>query len=520
MKKLTTEQFVERSKIIHNNKYDYSKTIYIGSKIPVTIICPIHGDFNQTPNPHLKGCGCLKCGNTNEFTEEHNKKFINDSIKVHGDKYDYSKVNYMGNKKQVEIICKIHGSFDQTPNSHLRGNKCPECAIIERKILVNKNESKKFFDKMKELYGNRFDFSNVTYINTLSNIKLICEIHGEFEQTPNCLVQGRSCTKCGKNKPTTEMFIERAKSVYGNKYNYDKTIYVDTKHKVIVSCNAGHKDFTIIPRNHINGARGCKDCWKEEIKARFSKFVIDANKLHENKYDYSASNYINSTTEISIICPIHGPFLQLPSKHLLPHGCPDCGGSRPLNKEIFIERATAIHGDKYDYSKVVYINNNIDIIIICPTHGDFNQSPHSHMEGHNCNKCSNSGISNPETKWLDSLNILEDNRQFTIKYTYFDFDSQKVKNKSYSFDGYDPITNTIYEYHGSYFHGDPRYFKPWDINKKTHSSFGELYNNTLIKRNFALALGYTIVENWDSERIEVYSPNNITSPICSDLLQL
>ena len=131
-KRLTTEEFVERAKKIHGDKYDYSKVEYINNSTEVCIICSKHGEFWQKPEKHLRGHGCAKCcktgikSNTNDFIEK--------AKIVHGDKYDYSKVEYVNNHTKVCIICPIHGEFWQTPNSHLNGNGCFDCSYIERGI--------------------------------------------------------------------------------------------------------------------------------------------------------------------------------------------------------------------------------------------------------------------------------------------------------------------------------------------------------------------------------------------------
>jgi very-short-patch-repair endonuclease len=132
--KMKFEDFLQRGKEIHNNKYDYSKVEYINALTKVCIICPEHGEFWQTPNAHLN-CkqGCQKCKGLYKKTTE---EFITNAKKIHGDKYDYSKVEYNGNKIKVCIICPEHGEFWQRPNDHLKGCGCSKCNIskIEREI--------------------------------------------------------------------------------------------------------------------------------------------------------------------------------------------------------------------------------------------------------------------------------------------------------------------------------------------------------------------------------------------------
>ena len=139
-KKITTEEFIEKAKIVHSNKYDYSKSVYVNSKTKVCIICPEHGEFWQLPYSHLNGQGCPECGLLNLREKFHlsTEQFIEKAKKIHGDKYDYSKVNYVNYKTKVEIICPKHGSFWQTPACHFKCDGCPTC---KGELSVSKQET-------------------------------------------------------------------------------------------------------------------------------------------------------------------------------------------------------------------------------------------------------------------------------------------------------------------------------------------------------------------------------------------
>lgn len=139
VKKLTTEIFINKAKTIHENKYDYSLVDYKNAKIKVKIICKIHGEFEQLPSGHLTGYGCYKCSggggivsNTNDFIEKANK--------IHNFKFDYSLTKYINAKEKIKIICKEHGVFEQTPNSHLISKICcSKCEFkdISKRLLDN-----------------------------------------------------------------------------------------------------------------------------------------------------------------------------------------------------------------------------------------------------------------------------------------------------------------------------------------------------------------------------------------------
>ena len=146
-KRKTTEEFIAESRLLHGDRYDYSKVEYINNLTKVCIICPEHGDFWQTPKQHLKGCGCKHCSNINngKSTMLSNDDFISKAMMVHGDKYDYSKIEYVNYKTNITIVCPTHGVFKQQPCNHLNGEGCPLCSIDkikDRRIGVNDTYSK------------------------------------------------------------------------------------------------------------------------------------------------------------------------------------------------------------------------------------------------------------------------------------------------------------------------------------------------------------------------------------------
>ncbi|EKD89625.1 MAG: hypothetical protein ACD_33C00026G0005, partial [uncultured bacterium] len=200
-KKLTREEFIAKAKLIHGNKFDYSKVIYINSYTKVIIRCPIHGDFEQKPNDHLQGQGCSKCKyeKISVINSSNVKEFIEKAIAVHGNNCDYSKVNYINACTKVIIICPIHGEFLQTPNSHLTGNGCPKCHF-DKLSKIHTSNTKDFIEKARKIHGYRFGYRNANYINSWTKVFLDCDKHGEFEQTPNAHLSGHGCPMCNSSK--------------------------------------------------------------------------------------------------------------------------------------------------------------------------------------------------------------------------------------------------------------------------------------------------------------------------------
>lgn len=161
-RKLTIAEFIKKAREVHGNKYDYSKVKYVNNHTNVCIICPEHGEFWQRPDNHLNGKGCPKCGIENISSTK--EEFINKAREVHGDKYDYSKVKYVGALKKVCIICPKHGEFKQTPNSHLGGKGCPRCSSskleLEIRLMLNEQGIKYKYRERKIhwLKGLELDF--------------------------------------------------------------------------------------------------------------------------------------------------------------------------------------------------------------------------------------------------------------------------------------------------------------------------------------------------------------------------
>ena len=184
-KRKTTEQFIKEAVIKHGDKYDYSKVEYKGAHVKVIIGCSEHGDFVMKPNCHLTNQGCYKCGRKQVSIKLSSNKdeFIQKSKDIFGDKYDYSKVEYNGNKIKVCIICKIHGEFLQKPNGHLDGNGCNSCAIILNADR-NRKSSEEFIKESKDVHKDKYDYSKVCYTNSREKIIIICKKHGDFLQSP------------------------------------------------------------------------------------------------------------------------------------------------------------------------------------------------------------------------------------------------------------------------------------------------------------------------------------------------
>ena len=184
-------------------------------------------------------------------------EFIEQAKRVHGDKYDYSHVAYKTRKIKVEIICIVHGAWMQTPNLHLSGSECKDCATDRMRDTIDI-----FIQKAKSVHGEKYDYSRVKYVNNYTHVEIICPNHGSFQQAPSGHSQGKGCEKCARDncKLDVETFIQRAKNIHGEeKYDYSKVVYVNTHTKVEIIC-PHHGSFLQTPTSHNDAKSGCKKC--------------------------------------------------------------------------------------------------------------------------------------------------------------------------------------------------------------------------------------------------------------------
>ena len=316
-----------------------------------------------------------------------NEDFIVKANENHNNRYNYSKIEYKDKKTKVCIICPEHGEFWQTPEKHLLGQGCPKCKGKKSGDRCRRSKEE-FIIKAREIHGDKYDYSKVEYITNMVKVCIICPEHGEFWQTPNKHLQGQKCPKCsGKYKPTTSDIISKARATHGDRYDYSKVEYKDKKTKICIICPE-HGEFWQIPYDHING-QGCPKC-NGGVKMTQDEFLIRAKEVHGNKYDYSKVEYVNSKTDICIICPEHGEFWQKPELHLRGAGCAKCNGGVKMTQDEFLIRAKEVHGDRYDYSKAEYLGSMTKVCIICPEHGEFWQTPNGHINnGCGCPYCAN-----------------------------------------------------------------------------------------------------------------------------------
>lgn len=255
--RLPLKDFIDRAGEIHGAKYDYSRVTYDNLNQKVTIKCPLHGWFDQKAAHHLCGHGCEKCGITKRGISRRAaaEDIIERFKKIHGNKYDYSKVDYQTYHEPVTIICPItgHGEFRQGPVVHLMGHGCQKCGGNPPLTQFE------FLRKAHEIHGSRYDYSRVEVDGVDQPVEIICGKHESFWQTPYSHLKGANCNRCSDIVPKTrEEAIESFRATHGNKYDYSLVDYKNNSTKITVICPE-HGPFFPTPVNHRRG-RGCPDC--------------------------------------------------------------------------------------------------------------------------------------------------------------------------------------------------------------------------------------------------------------------
>ena len=492
--------FIKKSKERFGDKFDYSKVKYTDSQTPVTLICKEHGEFNVDMYRHLyseDGLCPLCHGNTvNGCDRGGRRRLSTDYIiekcqRFYGDKYDYSKVEYKGGSsktEKIEIICPTHGSFFKcVDNIGKEDCGCPKCAKEKKRLNDIISNGNKFIERSKNKFGDRFDYSEVKYVNSQTPVILLCKEHGvRFNIVPNVHLNSKfgGCKECHKiyieSTKSTKVrvkltkeerkerrreceekhFIEKGIIKFGDKFDYSEVKYIDCQTPVnIIDKESNNEIFSIKPWKFLNSFDGNLDeirITKEERRRKIGreKFIEKAKKLHGDKYDYSKVEYIDFHTKVCIICPIHGEFWQLPATHLKADrngcGCPKCANTVSKLEEDVINRLTK---ENIKFRKE-YINEKIfgkmrgdffiksyNVMIECQgsQHFEENNNLHSFYGGslsgqierdYNFNKCcKNANIKlfyyfdKKNAKGIDYLNDKKFNGIYTEKNTFTSIDT-------------------------------------------------------------------------------------------------
>lgn len=345
---------------------------------------------------------------------------------------------------------------------------------MQKKRMRNTLET--FIARAKMKHGDIYDYSNTIFTTLRNKVEIVCKDHGSFWQDPLNHINGSGCPACAGCKRTTiDDFITRAKASHGEQYDYSLVEYSGVDSKVTIVC-PDHGPFQQLPYDHMKG-RGCARCAAERVanarRHSIARFVSEAKAFHGDRFDYSKAIYINSTTPIEIVCPDHGSFWQVPQDHKTRYGCISCAGLAEIEADEFVRRAISTHGDTYVYSKDSYAGYSKPTKIACKKHGDFWQIAKDHANGAGCPKCASERTSSLEERMLaDWIESIGEK---------VDRNNRSVLN-GFEIDIYIPAHKIGIEYNGAYWHHDERMAHP-----RIHET----------KTRRANALGIRLITVWD-----------------------
>lgn len=283
-KKITTEDFIKKAKELHGDKYDYSETFYKKAAEKVTIICKTHGEFLQSPNAHTSGYGCARCGSMREIWSK--EKFIAELNKRCGF-YNYRVVGEYKGTQNTILVENRYGICDVRAN-HLLCGVIPgiETAIDKDTYWIN---------QAIEKHGYKYDYSLVKYDGSDNTVKIICKIHGIFEQISSTHLSGRGCVKCKKEENRFEKmtlysktFFKKVKELHNNKYTYYENLIFKAKEKIPIICPL-HGEFLQIAANHLQGA----NCWACMLTIVSERMRLNPTGWSYNNWENAAKNSKN-----------------------------------------------------------------------------------------------------------------------------------------------------------------------------------------------------------------------------------
>lgn len=417
-------------------------------------------------------------------------EFKEKAFKVHGEEFDYSKVD-LNNRDNLNRICIIHKEcgkeFMMTPGNHLSGQKCPHCRykkVSERKLKTTED----YIKEAEKVWGKgTFDYSETVYKGATKRITIIShEInpitgkeYGKFSINASNHLKGcyprQMCILMGgfkKKTVDTKEIIKRFREKYGDKYDYSRVDYKGFNNKVWICLHdinpltgIEYGWFQQTPLHHLEG------CTHPKMNGRGytqDEIMLMFKRKHGDDYDYNEVNYESMIKKVKIICHKkdkfgneHGVFEQTPHKHAVEgQGCPKCAGKIKKTTENFISELRLIYGDRLIYDNTVYINAKTKVRADCPKHGPQYRLPAQWLKGGGCTVCKCSIMENEMMTGLDKLGI-------KYIYSYNPLWLKSIKNHQQSVDFYLPDYNIAIECQGAQHFRDVEGFNKGETHKVT-----------------------------------------------------
>jgi predicted nucleic acid-binding Zn-ribbon protein/G:T-mismatch repair DNA endonuclease (very short patch repair protein) len=369
------DKFVEKAIRKHGDKCLYNLVNYINCKEKVCIVCTKHGEFYQTPDCHISGNGCPKCGKESSSKKQRSspEEFLQRAHEIHGEEWEYPDIanTYANAKTAIPILCFKHGIFDQTPDNHLAGSGCPKCGVDTTSKKLTKHTQETMFAAYREKHGETYSYKKSVYRGIDAKIIIGCPKHGDFEQIAVSHLK-YGCFSCAsearglERRSSKDMFVAKANQLHGIEFDYSEYNYTTNITPSTIICQT-HGKFEMSPAQHLrkrSGGGKCPQCrlvgcskgelqWISYIKVSNPDIIY---KLQGGQHiiegtRYRADGFIPETNEV------------LEFQGCYYHGCPTCMPDRSkintLNKLSFqelydrtIERKKIIHDKGYKYREM------------------------------------------------------------------------------------------------------------------------------------------------------------------------
>lgn len=343
--KFRTEQYLKKLKDARDDfdDYNYDNMNFKTKKLSITIKHKCGHIFTQIASRHLTGSSCPKCL---VRPVKSNEQAIKELIEVHGNKYGYQFVNYTLGKNLITIFCyECNDTFEQTFSNHKEGQNCGNCYKNSQKTWDE------FLNDFKLIHGNKYDYSESTFVNTRTKIDIKCNKCNQiFSQLPYAHSEGQRCSHCNPSKKSnTEEFIKKAKAKHkDHNYDYSKVDYKNDKTKVIIGCDECKKDFNQKPKDHLKGSR-CSHCYGTPKKTT-EQFVKEMEEKYGNKYSYDLVVYETNAIKVSMICNECENIFKTTPNHLLQDiGCPYCKKKTELKLANWLKDQNYIYAREYKF---------------------------------------------------------------------------------------------------------------------------------------------------------------------------
>lgn len=354
-KRLTTDKWIDEAVRVWGAKYDYSLANFVNTKTKLTVICPSHGPWDISPDNHLRGKrGCPACGRerlksslTKPFAS-----FINEARRIHGDRYSYDESTYAGARQKLRISCTTHGIYLQSPEVHLRGRGCPKCSDQNRLETQRLVSVKNVIGLIAKLSDGRVSIVSSTFSSINRTASFECQVHGPYRRLVNTALHSKHpCLKCSNSLLLSritdpELVLVKVRERFGDAYRVEvKPAQQLRSTRIALTCSE-HGPFELRYQS-LSRSPGCPSCARklsqenrteglrrrnaQTLNARAQKWLERSVLAHKGKYDYAKVVYVDAKTPVLIVCPIHGEFTQSPDSHLTA-GCRDCADDELLGR--------------------------------------------------------------------------------------------------------------------------------------------------------------------------------------------